>query len=456
MRIKIWASTHADAPESGPYKMIDIVEREDVYAVADSTHYGPVIKIPPPLPPFLEGVDQSVIVKLNPESLNVTPDESIFPKPPVSYDKIQFFPIHIDRGTFTDEPLPPGTHVILEKERLAIEDVSGLLTPNTFAVWSKECFVSRDTAESLRSMKYAIAHRYSSSTERDSELDRFSTNLIDMSVACLSLIRPTRRSRTGIVTGTIANEGKLNAQSFNLHEPVEVPEVQKLFAVRPRDVDLLRAILPEFIQLYRTDESGKLGDEYEPLRMAIQLYGQAYTIDAWKPRHILWWSAIEALFGSSQVAATARIFGLFGNKNLVGGYHCLIYEKGDIPSYNHPTSESLHKLGEMVPLIYDVRNQSAHGQRVADKYLAPLAHPYGGTVSGVNVFSEALTFIIRKTIVTILASGHREKFKNRETREKFWLYEYGLNKKQSKKRLHELQDSLGVLRTIDAQTPDAE
>ena len=48
-------------------------------------------------------------------------------------------------------------------------------------------------------------------------------------------------------------------------------------------------------------------DVYEPLRMAVQLYEQAYAIPYWKARHILWWSAIEALYGSSEEAAKARI-----------------------------------------------------------------------------------------------------------------------------------------------------
>jgi hypothetical protein len=160
-------------------------------------------------------------------------------------------------------------------------------------------------------------------------------------------------------------------------EPAEVPEIQKLFTVRKKDVELLSSVLPEFLRLYQKDDDGRLKDDHEPIRMAAQLYEQAYALSYWKARHILWWSAIEALYGNSEDAAMARIYALFGNKNLADGYRCPIYEKGDIPSCYMPPSESIHTLGKMVPLIYKVRNASAHGQKVPDCHFSPIAHPFG-------------------------------------------------------------------------------
>lgn len=40
MRIKILASTKEQFPTPGPYKTIDIVEKEALYQVGDMTHYG--------------------------------------------------------------------------------------------------------------------------------------------------------------------------------------------------------------------------------------------------------------------------------------------------------------------------------------------------------------------------------------------------------------------------------
>ena len=245
------------------------------------------------------------------------------------------------------------------------------------------------------------------------------------------------------IRGVIKADGTLDPQGFSAREDLaDVPEIQKLFAVREEDIRLLIAVLPEFIQLYQKDENGKLTDDYEPLRMAVQLYGEGYALSYWKARHILWWSAIEALYGNSEDAAMARIYAFFGNKTLVDGYNCPIYEKGDIPSCFYASPESLHTLGKMVPLIYEVRNASAHGQKVPDSHFVPVPHPFGQGVAGLDALAEAATFIIRKTVIEILKSGWRKKFKDRATREDFWLYEYGLDKKQSKKRLRDMEDVL--------------
>src|SRR5262249_22606998 len=149
-------------------------------------------------------------------------------------------------------------------------------------------------------------------------------------------------------------------------------------------------------------------------RMAIQLYEQAYAIHYWKARHILWWAAIEALYGSNEEAARARIYALFGNKNLIDGAKCPIYEEGDIPSCYFPSSDSIHTLGRVVPLIYLVRNFSAHGQKVPDSHFSSVAHPFGTTV-GIDALAEAASFVIRKSAITILQRGWREKFKDKKS-----------------------------------------
>jgi len=250
MRIKIWASVNPKFPDLGPYKMLDIVEKDAPYSVGEMTHYGAVIIIPPPGALSGEGVDQSVIVKLNPASLTARPDESVFEKPPYSYDKIEFFPIHVDRhGYWTTNP-PKGTYPILDAENLTIEDVSSIIKPNTFSVWARDCSLSKATVSALQGVTYAIVHRYTTNnSDRDAKLDSHSTELVNMAVACLSLIRPTRRSRAGNMRGLIKADGMFDPQDFTAHDPAEVPEVQKLFTIENQDIDLLRSVLPEFIKL---------------------------------------------------------------------------------------------------------------------------------------------------------------------------------------------------------------
>ena len=437
MRIKIWVSASERFETSGPYKMLDTVQRDSTYAVGDMTHYGGVVSILPSIQPFADDVDQSVVVRFDPTSVGRWCEESVFEKPPSSYDKIQIFPIAVDTLGWRGEPLLTGPYSILATENLTIENVSHLITPKTFSLWKTDCYVSKDTAEALDRVKFAIVHRYSSPVERDTELDQHSTELINLAFSCLSLIRPTRRSRAMHIPGVIRRDGTFDPHGFSAarEDLADVPEIQKLFVIRKQDIDLLVSVLPEFMQLYQKGENGKLKDEYEPIRMAVQLYGEGYTLSYWKARHILWWSAIEALYGDGEYTTPARIYALFGNKKLADGHKCVIYENGDIPSCYYPSTECLHTLGEMVPLIYDVRNFSAHGQKVPDSHFVSMPHPFGESVVGLDVLAEAATFVIRKTVIEILRRGWRDEFKDPTAREHFWLMKFALPKGQCKKRL---------------------
>src|SRR5215469_3968742 len=178
MRIKIWASVNPEFPNTGPYQSRDIIEREMPHAIGEMTHYGPVIA----LPPFADTEsDQSVIVQLNPASLNTRPDESVLERPPSSYSKIQLFPIHVNSFWLPghDDPPPDNPSVILETDNLTVEDVSPMVAPDTFSLWQQNCFLSKDTADALQNMRFAIVHRYSSPTDRDPQFDENSAHLVN-------------------------------------------------------------------------------------------------------------------------------------------------------------------------------------------------------------------------------------------------------------------------------------
>lgn len=145
--------------------------------------------------------------------------------------------------------------------------------------------------------------------------------------------------------------------------------------------------------------------------------------------------------GASLAAVSEPVFGKVRHLLLFIYAMGPICDKDDVPSFWYPTPDSLHTLGATVPLLYRVRNLSAHGQKVPDSHFGTIAHPFGGTVE-INVLAEAATFIIRKTIGGILQRGFRENFKSREAREEFWLYNFGLDKQQSKKRLRAMDQEL--------------
>jgi hypothetical protein len=114
----------------------------------------------------------------------------------------------------------------------------------------------------------------------------------------------------------------------------------------------------------------------------------------------------------------ARIFAFFGNKRVVDGYRCSIYEPGDIPSCYPHSSRTEHTLGEMVPLIYAVRNASAHGQKVPDSHFSAVAHPFG-TVVGLDALAEAATFVLRKTVTEVPATWFSGKMQGPECTREF-------------------------------------
>ena len=438
MRIKLWTWSHAEE-RLGPYLMLDVIERPEPLSVGEDTGYGKVVSVIPPIAPFTDDADQSVVVdsgRANEAELHPGAMPDALPEP---YRKITILPIEVDHHAVLEPDAIRGAHMVLADQSLSIEDISPLLLPDTFSTWKQGCFLAKRDAEKLQGLDYALTHRYSAHGYREGE--GRSKELLDLADACLSLIRPTRKYRVRIIHGLVKENETLAPHGFGLGEFVEVPLIQRLFSIRTQDVHLLQQILPRFIDLYRKDDSGRIREDYEPVRMAVQLYQQAYANSYWKARHILWWSAIEALYGNAEDSVMARVYAFFGDKDLVRGYETSIYEQGDIPSCYSLTSNNNHTLGEVLPLIYEVRNSAAHGQKVADPNFVPVPHPFGGTAPLLDVLAEAATFIIRKSVVAILSRGICEEFTDREARERFWLNQYGLDNRQSKKRLHALKEA---------------
>ncbi len=152
----------------------------------------------------------------------------ILEEPPRSYTKINFAPISVDtHRLLSDEPPPTGTQTILAAENLTIEDMGGLIKPDTFSLWKADCHISKDMADALNNVRFAIVHRFSSRTERDGDLEKRSTDLLSMAVACLSLIRPTRRSHAMNVHGVIKADGAFDAHAAHHYPSFSDPSTQK-------------------------------------------------------------------------------------------------------------------------------------------------------------------------------------------------------------------------------------
>ena len=95
MKIEIWGNDHRDFPEYGPYKLLDTIEKNDLYQIGDMTHYGPVISLLP-FPAGRSGdVNQSASCQIDAASMATRPIESIRNKKPHAR-QIRFFPIRAD------------------------------------------------------------------------------------------------------------------------------------------------------------------------------------------------------------------------------------------------------------------------------------------------------------------------------------------------------------------------
>jgi hypothetical protein len=376
-------------------------------------------------------IDQHVAVDEIGEQIEL-PENSIF-KVPVRHNRITLYPLYsAGRHPWDEGALADLRYEIMEG--VTIEDVSSLITPQTFSVWKGAHFLSADQLESLENIKYAIVHRYSVEHASEPEMNQESQQLIGKLTVCLLLVRPMRRNHAGIVQGVVLEDGTFEASRFGVAEPVEVPHVQRHFYFREQDVATLRAIAPEFLKAIEDS------DGYDPLKMALQFFEQGHLHHGWwKVRHFLWWSALEALFGNNSDVLKVRILSLFGNKDLPKGEEVSIYETGDI----HAAADfKPHEtIGSTLNEIYEVRNMIGHGRRVPQRYLTAVPHIFNNAELGrVEILAEAASFIIRKTLVHIFSQKLSTHYVDIDAREEYWLNKFGINRHQAEKKLKELEE----------------
>ena len=182
-------------------------------------------------------------------------------------------------------------------EGVTLEDVSALIKEDAFEFVKTK--MGTDAAETLQGIRYAFVHRYDPQQVRDEsgmivseEIPASkSTSLLQMVAACLRLIRPMRQMAV-MMSGTVREDGTFEVDSFDHPlELLEVPQNQKLFHLRDRDVADLRRLAPEFLRTMR--------GEIWKFRMAVQFHELGHFQDYdWKARYLLWASAIESIYTS--------------------------------------------------------------------------------------------------------------------------------------------------------------
>jgi hypothetical protein len=273
----------------------------------------------------------------------------------------------------------------------------------------------------LESVQYAIVHRYNPEMvivngQPIGEVQRSqaSDSLVREVVACLRLIRPMRQHAM-MMHGAVRDEdGSFDVMGFDvpnlwLHE---VPEVQKLWSLRNCDCHHLRQYAPGFLRAMR--------GEFWKFRMAVQFHEQGFfqsIPEEWKARLLLWASAVESIYTTNSrehqgsAVATERIKWFLGENTS-------IYAPGDLNEFEQDPHIT---VGQMANALYNVRNFVAHGDRIPDLYFNNmLRNGINGSGTFLHVYFEAMSFIVRASLLKILREGLLDHFANAAASEAYF------------------------------------
>ena len=291
---------------------------------------------------------------------------------------------------------------------VTLEAVSGLIRDDAFDFVRTK--MGTDAVETLQEIRHAFVHRYDPKQLKDetgvivgeevSSAD--SASLLQMIAACLRLIRPMRQMAV-MMSGSVREDGTFEVDSFDHPlDLLEVPQNQKLFHLRDRDVADLRRFAPEFLRVMK--------GEFWKFRMAVQFHELGHFQDHdWKARYLLWASAIESIYTShhrdhkGSLVAKERIKWFLGENTS-------IYPPGELSTL---LADPNIAITAIVGALYEVRNFIAHGDRIPDHYFQDtLRDGFNGRVNVLSVLFEASSFVIRFSLLKILRDSLEAHFQD--------------------------------------------
>ena len=298
---------------------------------------------------------------------------------------------------------------------VTIEDMSSWLTDETLDWVAKHIGIYQ--TEALKKVRFALVHRYvSGSSLVGSDEDQESDKLVRILIELLHIIRPMRQN-TSIVRAESSENGTRRVIHFETPHEIEVPEVQKLYHVRDKDLILLRSLAPVF--------TGAMSGNAEKFRSAVFYHSVGRAVGHGNATYLLWCSSIEALFTShnrdhqGKLVATERIKWFLGATTP-------IYEPGDIPSFVSPQPSI--NVGDVVDKLYDVRNYIAYGDVIPKEFFENgMRQGVAGDVATIEVLSEAASFIVRESLLRILKNNLLIHFESATSAEAYFA-EPGLTK----------------------------
>jgi hypothetical protein len=350
--------------------------------------------------------------------------------------KYALYPITIARGQnssgWEDEDFDISLLPLEIVAGVTIEDMSQAFAEDEFEIARASGLGTRVIKE-LQRIRHAITYRFpqnevdpaTNTVDVDSEQAHRSVTKIREIAACLRLIRPTQQY-VGLLQGDIVSNGKFKIQSFDTPDPhADVPMNQRLFSIRTQDAKDLQFYAPLLIDA--------MHKPYWKFRMAVQLYEAAhFQYRDWKVHFFLCSSALEALYttqskhgqNSGSKVASGRI------KSLIGG-GTSIYPPGELlKSIPNPG----YSVNDVIGEIYCLRNHIAHGDKVPDYYFALTGRDDINTprLNRFQMLTEAISFIVRRSILTILKDGLLSDFADASSSDAYFLPK-GLTKDGLKK-----------------------
>jgi hypothetical protein len=328
-----------------------------------------------------------------------------------SWEKGGFYDGDFDRSLLPFEIIPG----------LFIEDVEALIAPDEFNHYLS--MLGSESAKFLKAIKYVIINRYPRYVVKpngdmifEEDQRKSSEYLIQEAIACLRLVRPIRQFAQAC-GGDVRDDGSLT--NFHFENPlpyVNSPENQKLFGIRTSDAEALRFYLP----LFQNAMSG----QFWKFRMALEMYQSGFFQHShWKARYFLWTAALESLYTSQpqpgsgsehsgSLVAKERIKSLLGPTTP-------IYPPGELTNLDPNPNLS---VADVMDEIYCLRNNIAHGDKIPDYYFQTPGRKMfdGQELYKVDILIEAISSIIRQSLLAILKNGLLNHFRDRTSSEAYF------------------------------------
>lgn len=292
---------------------------------------------------------------------------------------------------------------------LTIEDVSDLIPEDEFEIYRP--VLGTYSHELIERIKYAIVHRYT-----QYEIDglnraitfgftttEHSQTLVRSAAACLRLIRPMTQ-HLQLFQGEINDRGHFCRIGFDTPlDSVMNPIAHRTLSFRTVDAQNLKFYLPLFL--------AAMNGHYWKFRMAVHMHESGcFQNNDWRAKFFLWTTAVESLFttqsprseNSGSLVAIERIKFFLGSKTS-------IYPPDELSSaYVDPNL----RIEDVVRELYCLRNHIAHGDRIPDYYFQQAGRQdiLKGDISRYDMLLEAVSFIIRHSLLKILRENLLDKF----------------------------------------------